>query len=1143
MTDFTSEMIRVRDEQIQAESPGGAFVDQVKKTKEAEDEKRIDGKFRSAFETSGLDAQGMDETKYDFRKAYDNGSTFKPGPHGGANLPNQFIKENSMEIGGRDFATKRQVRERFKGNQNIDRGIGVLQKSSVDTAYGTPWSDVDGLNRIATGIMENGGDFEDFKAELENTPWGNKLEQAVVAWESADTVRESLQDTDNFAKKYKDIFYQNSFFERQANRKPESATPPVAPEPEEVITEADLPTNTDWVGAGRTVIQAMTGEDTSAMDDQQVSDQLLSTMGLFWYNLPEMALMASSVVRSGNKEYAEAFVKAMNMYENADMNNYHESMRFVGGQVSDITNWATFGGGVLMTRLAAKGIREGVKQSIMKMVAGLSVDVAAGAAAGGSASVATQSVEKAAGVRDEIDAGEAGTAALISGAVTGAIGAPLNILADPTLRGYARNAISKGYANLTKTGAPTPGGKRAQTGNVDIFEQQPIDVEMDPTVEFYNPVIRAIKEMYPGSGELDVPMSEKKWYSTVRKLEQQAHKGDFTWEAFDWANLEDIADMWSDGATPRFMGLLIKNAFPKIEYVPSVFNEWRSYSLVPPDRQGSSYFENIVMVNHPGRLSSFAGHHHSDVAKYARSKPNPYRFPANAGHVRGNIIGNKMIIMEEQSDMATAVGGSGSETVGRYRERDIQFAEHQRGLPKKYARMNEEQFNNRSHNFPNGRFKKDAKGDPHYVAIRNIEFRIAEREGIDVFAKNAPAKVWAAASLEEKDALTKFSFVGSNFGDSANFSKYEVWKSPFHNQFRRRVMERQLADAVEKGLDEIYWPATKTQIAEIEHWPDEYLHSEMAEGATKHLLVEKVRMAEKMGLKPEKVLDPSITGVGLDQRPTVKLGQLSSREADRSVNVLRAVDDFIRNLDPKDYYGLQIQGSAASRNLRLKFTDQQANLELYETEFVYISPDDLDHPDALNFDVASGGTHALMEFLEADLFDVTVPNPKAEMITVEKNLSDATYEQIMDSEGALFLLDGVFVDWLENVAPHLEVQLDYTGSFTSRNFELRVKDNDSLDEPDIYNLKSEDSFNALLDIITEDWSYTDNLNAQFLVPASEDHIKEMSTFWRIKITPEMRKEILEKGFPALGMLPVAAAAVYSDKSRDQKRDEKGRFVK
>lgn len=438
MTDFTSGLVGWRTSEVKENSPGTQFANGIKAEETAAADKRIDGKFQSAYESSGIDSTVVSPDAYDFKEAFVAGSTLKKGDMG-VKLPNKHIKERGVEIAGRDFRSGVQYRNNFSDtNGNIDAGLKILRNNSIDTMTGSPWEDVNGLNRIALGMSEEGATYEDFMAELENTPWINKPEQASVAWFSSELARESLNDVETGGARFIEAADEEVDFDY--NNIPLD------------MTEDGLPASSEWTSAGRAIIEFNTGESTEGLSDEEISQRTLDTMGLFFNNLPEMMLMANTAIKSENPEYAQAFLTAMHMYEATDMNNWNEFGRFLKGGLSDLTNYAGFGAGVATTRLAGGAVRAGIKKKLVKVISGLGVDAVVGAGFGAGYSASEQTVEKAAGVRNEISGSEVAKSAAVSGGLTVALGAPINIVADPSLIKFRQSSSSKSWNNLHSRG-------------------------------------------------------------------------------------------------------------------------------------------------------------------------------------------------------------------------------------------------------------------------------------------------------------------------------------------------------------------------------------------------------------------------------------------------------------------------------------------------------------------------------------------------------------------------------------------------------------------------------------------------------------------------------------------------------------------
>jgi len=793
MTDFTQQIVDWRSKEIEEKSPGATFAKKISASKKAEEDKRIDGKFRSAYETSGLDSAGISEEIYDFKEAYVNGSTFKP--HGsGIELPNKFVKERGIEIAGRDFRTGVPYRNKYLNSPEIDKGIKILKESKINTEMGPPWDDVEGLSRIAMGIADQGGTYEDFLSELDRTPWSKKTEQAAVAWASVDLTRKATHSAENYNQEFVQDFLQpdDAEFDLGVGELPD------------IIVEEDLPTTPAWIEAGRKIIEFNTGETTEGMTDEEVSEQLLDTMGMFFHNIPEQALMAYNVVSSEDPEYAKAFLTAIEIYDRTDMNNWNEMGRFLKGGLLDLTNYVSFGGGALATKLAGNAIRSGIKKRMVKMLSGLAVESAVGAAAGASYSLAEQNVMKAAGVTDAIDYGEASKMAGMSAALTAAIGGPINVMSDPSLRSFASKAARNGWNNLHAGQPKPPGSLAAQRGSIGVPQAKP---------RWVDPVVQKLDEWYPDSASIDVNKLE-------RKLQQEVNAGNISQEAVDWFSFDWIKSDLGDNVSKDDIKSLMQMMRSKPEFVDIPKPRWGNYTI---NQDLPGYSEIVITVPSEGQ---FSGHFEGDIAPGM----------TNVGHIRYHDLGDTMLILEEQSDAATAAGRWGTYGTGMFGEglpREVALKETERSLPSKY---------------PVDQLRK-------FRETNAVQLAIAQREGIDVTQKNAPAKIWAAATPEEKEMISNFVYGMPRYGVAP--------KTPYLKTWPKLMMRQQIMQAVSKGKKEILWPSSIDQLDIIEHWGGN-TNSPMAKGASKHLLKEKAKVAKQLGLKVDQVDRPDLVGSGIE---------------------------------------------------------------------------------------------------------------------------------------------------------------------------------------------------------------------------------------------------------------------------------------
>ncbi len=425
------------------DTPGGQEALRIQGQIDAENQKRAEGKFTNAYEKSSIANYGVPADDYDYFAAYNDGVNFSPAPSGEVILPNKHIRPSSLHIAGRDVATGEQVFNRFQNSEWIDAGMSALRESQVSSTAGVPWDDVDGLNRIAYGMMEQGGSLTDFEHELQNTPWANDPNKAMAAWSAAEIVHRSVLDAESGNQRFIEMGRSDGEDEvgEQGGEQVESAE-------QGRITEDDLPNDPAWIDAARYIYSHDTGEPSEVVGDQEVSDYLKKKMGVFWWNTPEMALMANYAYQSNDPQYGRSFLTAMRMYDEMDADNLAETGRALYGMVTDPLNYLGFGAGALMTKAASAAARKGIAKFLAGMVAGAVASAIEGSISVGNTSASVQRAEIAGGERGETDRGDVAISTAVGAGLSAGLGAASVLGTAEPVRRYVAKKGKAGWSNL-----------------------------------------------------------------------------------------------------------------------------------------------------------------------------------------------------------------------------------------------------------------------------------------------------------------------------------------------------------------------------------------------------------------------------------------------------------------------------------------------------------------------------------------------------------------------------------------------------------------------------------------------------------------------------------------------------------------------
>lgn len=226
----------------------------------------------------------------------------------------------------------------------------------------------------------------------------------------------------------------------------------------------------DWLQASRTLYKMNNGEDWKG-SEQDLAEYGLDLMGWFNYNLPAMAVNAQRV-READQNQKEAFLYLMDSYDNLDM-SWGGVGRFFKGALSDPTTYVglgTLGIGTAAAQGGKAATKEGLKALLKQGLRAGTVAAVEGGMYAGVDNTARQSIEVAAGRKEEID----GRETLESVGLGSAIGLVGGTALDATANGIGnavRRARSSSALPATNARDTSPAPEVAEGAQPQVGEE------------------------------------------------------------------------------------------------------------------------------------------------------------------------------------------------------------------------------------------------------------------------------------------------------------------------------------------------------------------------------------------------------------------------------------------------------------------------------------------------------------------------------------------------------------------------------------------------------------------------------------------------------------------------------------------------
>ena len=809
MTDFTEQFSKESEAEIAAGSSLSQELQTSMDEDQAKEDKRKSSRFEAAYEATDLPVVGPSKDKYDYEKDFVEGNTFKTDDGGGIQINNASYKPAAVNVAGRDLATGKQYTNQFTDPEGkIEQGIGKLQKEDHNTKAGSSYRNTYGLYDVARGIIDEDGSFDDFINSVDG-PWSN--DQLSMAYTSAKNTKNVLGDVDSLGRRYYDEMRDeyDQFEGRISNI------------PAEGYTEETLAKSEDWLKASREVLKLADPLLAAELSDEQLDSYSKSFMSDFRNNLPSMMYYADMAMKDETGNFAKQLLVMDEMYDALEISG-SVAGRVASSMFSDVTNYITLGGGILVTGLGKEAVKEGIKFLLKRLTRGLAYDAAVGAGFGAEYENNMQNVEMAAGTRDEKDPAKIALMGGVEGAANLLIGGPLNVLTDKTLRGFAGANMKKGLGMLKENSKMTfrhPSGFKGQKGGIDFGPLGSDKVQLTFKMQDW----------------LESTVKDGAKPTTIRqKIKEGVNKGIIKPEEVKWSGIEKfLTDAESRGGTgiSKFrMIKIIEQETPQVKMVPVVKSSYMDYSLISKGKGGiasdygikeAGYRERMLVIppargTNPQSINPQSGiaAKPTDIGDN-RYRPNHFTGPQHDQLQYGDdMIGHSRVENAE-------LGGSKGKMV-----LEIQSDYHKSGQK-------------------GGYLEQGPKGDSYDLRSGNNDFntiKFAKEHGIDPHDKNAGPRMYALMNKEQKALI------------DAELPK----EQPYGKNWDAMGMRMEILDSINNGDEFIAWPANAEQINVIEQWGSGYENPGIVKRATET----RVKAMKKLGLEVEQVDMPQYKGLG-----------------------------------------------------------------------------------------------------------------------------------------------------------------------------------------------------------------------------------------------------------------------------------------
>lgn len=400
--------------------------------------------------------------RYDFEAAaYE--TDFSEAPDGGITLPNKYRKA-VPPLAGYDLYTGEHVFD-LPDIYGFGRtGFEKIRNGGMNTIYGADEGTLDGSIMLAIHAHQNGVPISELDLPL--TPMQKDVVTTVASGADLFITTENA-----FAS-----MIQQDFAGQEG-----AAVGQI--ESEGTLTREQLSQSPEFLDAAER-IRAYLDPDGEMMAPEQLTNAVVQEMAMLMINEVKLAsIITDAHLGQLDMETAQAYLYILDQYDRVSMFDREVILGSIGGVITSPLMWVSGGVGGLAAKSASKAAAvQALRQSLQTYVA-----AAAGGAAGGLElgtfmgveNVARQSMQVAAGAREEISAGEA-VAATAAGGLTGVV-----------LGGGLTTALIGGGAGLKRMGSFFRNLVRGQSDAPAIGAGGVVEPPVAPAVETATPTAAA----------------------------------------------------------------------------------------------------------------------------------------------------------------------------------------------------------------------------------------------------------------------------------------------------------------------------------------------------------------------------------------------------------------------------------------------------------------------------------------------------------------------------------------------------------------------------------------------------------------------------------------------------------------------------
>lgn len=867
--DFTDALTELKEIDNTNDSEGVALLDSLQQEEQAEQAEQEKAKFDSAYQASDLGATGPMDEGFDYESEFKGGNSFTADENGGINLSNTNIRPATAEIAGRDVVTGKKFSNAYTDYEgHIDDGLLEIQSSNTNTKTGSPHKDMASLAKIAYGIHQEEGTYDDFVLGTQGN-WTDQ--QRAVAWNGMQKAKIDIQDTKNLGAR---------------NLKENVGVEYVRGEGViDDIDETELRSSAIWVQSGRNIIDHFNPEGSVAMTEDEVHESNLSMMSMFNWNIPMMMFLTNEVVASGDQELAKSFLYLMDQNDATNVSMDSVS-RGIGAVAGDITTYMTVGGSILVSRLAAASMKAGVRKAISKIASVTAADAAAGGTMAAVDETSRQTIEGAAGEREELDIGQVGKVAAAGAAVSTVLGTGIATASDPLLRKYGLKTMKGAIESFKKPPPPS-----------SAMPISPASYTPSP-VEFKSELKREIQGM---KGE---NVSVKKLRNRIKTW---IGEGKIKKEEVDWSGLNTLE---SGNNISKHEALTMIGQRRPIPTLTPVAKPRFSKLTLHEYTQG--YREYVINIDKTGPFQGPMGHFGGSGTTLDRQ--------ANVGHIRMSHVyhdGERgTMFLEGQSDIRTWK---------RYETQSFSAT----------GDVVKEEATDRAFRAANTKaFKAKEKYDNYVLSM-------AERYKVPPTDPDAMERIWYTArgnvDLDVIDEMSKLRNVSEDavieikelLAKEQNITNRQVPFTPFRSKkssnnllFRSAIM-----DAMNNNSKFMSWPKSFEQVAKIEGWDRSYLgqsHQDAANFMTKDMK----KIAESYGFKVEEFMPDEFKNKVVKKELPINMPELERWVKDLGYEIkYHPIDEIVYLSDPLD---ANFSADFDSVELREFLIDAGADIKTHE---------------------------------------------------------------------------------------------------------------------------------------------------------------------------------------------------------------------